>query len=187
MRRMRFYLLQKYNHAIRTHLLNMLLTLSSTPHYYTSLMIRTLFICIVALSLATSAIAAPPITLFQTLKDYQSGKGKVIGEFEGYEWSKDAVLLLTPPVKGKKPVVHDITGYWGYSIGDQLYRMYEGLPHIIFKQGKGIYYENGLAHMDIAMDKKDGGDIVYGKYCFLSKSIDSPIVYVPSKDAKKSF
>ncbi len=150
-------------------------------------MIRTLFICIVALSLATSAIAAPPITLFQTLKDYQSGKGKVIGEFEGYEWSKDAVLLLTPPVKGKKPVVHDITGYWGYSIGDQLYRIYEGLPHIIFKQGKGVYYENGLAHMDIAMDKKDGGDLVYGKYCFLSKSIDSPIVYVPSKDAKKAF
>ena len=94
-------------------------------------MLRKAFLFTVVLVLSLSAVAAPPITLFQTLKDYQSGKGKVIGEFEGYEWSKDAVLLLTPPTKGKKPVVHDITGYWGYSIGDQLYRMYEGLPQTL--------------------------------------------------------
>jgi hypothetical protein len=132
-------------------------------------------------------LASPPITLYRTLKDFQANKGTVIGEFEGYEWNKGNVLLFTPPVKGKKPVEHDVTAHWGFSIGEHTYRMYQGVPHIILKQGKGIYYENGLAHMDMTMEKKDGSDIDYGKYCFLSKTIESAIVYVPSKDAKKAF
>jgi hypothetical protein len=148
---------------------------------------RPFFTLMLLTAFALSSTGAPPITLYKTLKDYQAGKGNAIGEFEGYEWSKEAVLLLTPPVKGKKPVTHDVTAHWGYTIGDQLYRMFEGLPHIIFKQGKAIYYENGLAHMDIAMEKRDGSDLVYGKYCFISKTIDSPIIYVPSKEAKKAF
>lgn len=140
------------------------------------------------LSLFTlAAMAAPPITLYSSLKDYQSGKGKVIGEYEGYEWSKQGVVLLTPPEKGRKPVVHDVAQYWGFSIGKYTYRLYEGMPHVILKEGKGVYYENGLAHMDMSLDVKDRSDVDYGKYCFLSESITSPIVYVPGKDARKAF
>jgi hypothetical protein len=139
------------------------------------------------LLLSTSAFAVPPIVLYRTLADYEAGKGSQIGEFNGYEWSKNGVTLLTPPVKGKKPVVHEVTGYWGYSIGEYAYRLFEGMPHVILKKGKGIYYENGLAHMDMALDVKDRSDVVYGKYCFLSKDLKAPIMYVPSKDAKKAF
>lgn len=131
--------------------------------------------------------AAPPITVYNTLKDYREGKGRTIGEYDGYEWSRDGLMLLTPPVKGKKPVVHDVSAAWGYSIGEHTYRLFQGLPHVILKQGKGIYYENGLAHMDMALEVKDRSDVDYGRYCFLSISIESPIVYVPSKDAKKAF
>lgn len=162
-------------------------TLNFDPTTNSQVMNRPFLTCILLAAFAITSAAAPPITLFKTLKAYQAGKGTAIGEFEGYEWSKDAVVLLTPPVKGKKPVAHDVTAHWGYTIGDQMYRMYEGLPHIIIKQGKAVYYENGLAHMDIAMEKKDGSDLVYGKYCFISKTIESPIIYVPSKEAKKAF
>lgn len=142
----------------------------------------------VAIAILLNVAMAQSITLYPNLKDYQTGKGKMIGEYQGYEWSKDGVLLLTPPEKGKKPVVHDVSAHWGYSIGEHVYRLYKGLPHVILKQGgKGVYYENGLAHMDMSLDVKDRSDVEYGKYCFLSASIESPIVYVPSKDAKKAF
>ena len=150
-------------------------------------MTRTLLSALLILSTAITAMASPPITLFKTLKDFQAGKGSSIGDFEGYEWNKGNMLLFTPPIKGKKPVEHDVTAHWGFSIGEHSFRMYQGVPHIILKQGKGIYYENGLAHIDMTLDKKDGSDIDYGKYCFISKTIDSPIVYVPSKDATKAF
>lgn len=127
------------------------------------------------------------ITIFNTLKDYESGKGRNVGQYQGYEWSKEGVLLLTPPEKGKKPVVHDVSAAWGYQIGEYAYRLFKGLPHVILKKGKGIYYENGLAHMDMTLEVKDRTDIDYGRYCFLSANIESPIVYIPSKDANKAF
>jgi len=139
------------------------------------------------LLLSFQAMAAPPIILYRTLADYASGKGTEIGEFQGYEWSKGGVLLLTPPVKGKKPVAHEVTGYWGYGIGENVYRLYEGMPHVLLQKGNGMYYENGLAHMDLALDVKDRSDVAYGKYCFLSKDLESPIVYIPGKEAKKAF
>lgn len=149
---------------------------------------RQLIVLLLASTIGGFSANAQSITLFSTLKDFNAGKGKVLGEYQGYEWSKDGVLLLTPPEKGKKPVVHDVSAAWGYSIGEYNYRLYKGLPHIILKQGsKGIYYENGLAHMDMALEVKDRSDVDYGKYCFLSATIESPIVYVPSKDAKKLF
>lgn len=134
-----------------------------------------------------SAATAQTITLYRTLADHQAGKGTAIGEYEGYEWSKDGVILLTPPVKGKKPVAHEVKNYWGYSIGDHVYRLYGGKPHVILKQGKAVYYENGLAHMDMVLNVKDRTDVVYGKYCFVSATIESPIIYVPGKDADKAF
>lgn len=148
-------------------------------------MYKITFLLLTALSI--QVFADPPIVLYRSLADFEAGKGTAVGEFNGYEWSKNGVLLLTPPIKGKKPVVHEVNGYWGYGIGEHAYRLFEGMPHVILKKGKGIYYENGLAHMDMALDIKDKSDVVYGKYCFLSKDLRSPIIYVPSKDAKKAF
>jgi hypothetical protein len=149
---------------------------------------RELFASLLLVTVLAAPSYSQSITLFNTLKDYESGKGRAIGEYQGYEWSKEGVLLLTPPEKGKKPVVHDVSAAWGYQIGEHVYRLYKGLPHVILKQGaKGIYYENGLAHMDMSLEVKDRSDVEYGKYCFLSASIESPIVYIPSKDATKAF
>lgn len=153
----------------------------------TNTTMRKLFILLALTVLTATTGLGQSITLFNTLKDYESGKGRSIGEYQGYEWSKEGILLLTPPEKGKKPVVHDVSAAWGYQIGEHVYRLYKGLPHVILKKGKGIYYENGLAHMDMSLEVKDRSDVEYGKYCFLSASIESPIVYIPGKDATKAF
>ena len=131
-------------------------------------------------------IEALPLRLFQTLQDERLEKGEVVGDFIGYDWTLGKLTLLTY-VDKKNSRRHATKDLWGFRVGDQTYRIVEQRAYRVLDKGNGIYYENGFAHMNMQMDDEGESDVELGSYSFLSKSLDSEIVEIPSRKAEKVF
>lgn len=145
----------------------------------------------IAMALASSAQRRSkseplPLVLFQTLEEERFDKGQMVGDFIGYEWTLGKLALLTF-VDKKNSRRHSAKHLWGFKVGDHTYRIVEARAYRILDKGNGIYYENGFAHMNMQMDHEGESDVELGSYSFLSKTIDSEIVEIPSKKATKFF
>ena len=154
---------------------------------------RTILLALLLISIFSDAysqrrgkIEPLPLTMFSSLEDERFEKGETVGDFIGYDWTLGRLVLLTY-VDKKNSRRHPANDYWGFRVGDHNYRIVDSKVYRILDKGNGIYYENGFAHMNMQMDDEGESDVELGSYSFLSKTLESEIVEIPSRKAEKLF
>jgi len=147
----------------------------------------------VVLLLWAMSTVAPPATrnemvLYRTQADHVAGKGENMGEFIGYDWTLGKLKVFWYiDAKKKKTDSKEVSSYYGLTIDGRLYRIIDSKPFAMLQKGKFCYYENGFAHMNMLVDNEGKAEVEDGKYCFISKDLTSPLIHIPSKEARKAF
>ncbi len=90
------------------------------------------------------------VVLYSTYEDYTNGKGKKVGELYEYNIMK---TLGIPTIKlkvkngGSKQKI-DVKEEWGFSVGENVFRIIKGAPYkLVLKGDKIAYFENGSTHL----------------------------------------
>ena len=144
------------------------------------------FFALIFLSFQTLAKDDFSLTVYETYTDYENKTGKSLYEFIGYDWTLGSLHLLFR-VKKKEESKVKVTTVWGFTIGDQLYRVISGKPYRVLLQGKAIYCENGIAHLNMLIGDENESDVELGGYSFLSENLNADIIEFPSAKAEKTF
>lgn len=150
------------------------------------LLILTILFFIPATAQRRKKVEPLPLIVFSSLEQERMDKGQNVGDFIGYDWTLGKLTLLTY-VDKKNSRRHSTKDLWGFKVGGHTYRIVEARAYRVLDKGNGIYYENGFAHMNMQMDDEGESDVELGSYSFLSKSLDSEIVEIPSRKAEKFF
>ncbi|MCF8464000.1 MAG: hypothetical protein K9G41_04125 [Flavobacteriales bacterium] len=144
------------------------------------------FFLLTAISFQSLAKDDFSLTVYETYADYQNKSGKSLYEFIGYDWTMGSLHLFFR-VKKKEESKVKVTTVWGFTIGDQLYRVMDGRPYRVLMQGKVVYCENGVAHLNMLIGDEKESDVELGGYSFLSENLNSEIIEFPSAKAGKAF
>ncbi len=124
------------------------------------------------------------LTVYKTYEEYQSKKGEQLYEFIGYDWTMGSLHLYYRIKKRNEGKVKVTTAY-GFKVGDQFYRVIKGRPYRVLMQGKAVYYENGIAHLNMLIGDENSSDVELGGYSFISNDLTSEIIEFPSTKADK--
>lgn len=92
--------------------------------------------------------------------------------------------------KDQKKVKIHCKDIWGFSYKDALFRIDKNYsqPARVASSGKIIYYENGIAHLEMIRDNKEEGSFSIGYFCYVSKNLESELIPMPGSlisDARK--
>lgn len=139
-----------------------------------------------AISFHTIAKDDYSLVVYDTYEDYQAKKGQALYEFIGFDWTL-GVLHVLYRVKKKEEGRKNVTNLYGFSVGDQFYRIVKGKPYRMLMEGKIVYYENGLAHLNMLVGQEDEGMVEQGDWHVISDNLNSEIVEFPSAKATKEF
>jgi len=145
-----------------------------------------LLLSISILSLSSYAKEDYSLTVYDTYSDYQAKKGKSLFEFIGYDWTMGSLHLFYRVKKRDEGKVKATTVY-GFSVGKQFYRVIKGRPYRVLVEGKAVYYENGIAHLDMLIEDEGSAEVELGGWSFLSTNLQSDIIEFPSVKADKAF
>ena len=126
------------------------------------------------------------LTIYETHDDYKASKGKSMFEFIGYDWTLGSLHLFYRVKKRDEGKVKATTIY-AFTVGDQLYRVIKGRPYRVLMQGKIVYYENGIAHLNMLIGDDNESDVELGGWSFISDNLTSEIIEFPSAKADKEF
>ncbi|MCF8278502.1 MAG: hypothetical protein K9J17_17375 [Flavobacteriales bacterium] len=126
------------------------------------------------------------LTVYETYDDYQNKKGQSLFEFIGYDWTMGSLHLFYR-VKKKDEGKVKVTTSWGFTVGDQLYRIIGGRPYRMLLSGKIVYYENGIAHLNMLIGDENSSEVELGGWSFISGDLNSEIIEFPSAKATKEF
>jgi hypothetical protein len=126
------------------------------------------------------------LTIYETHDDYKASKGKSMFEFIGYDWTLGSLRLFYRVKKRDEGKVKATTIY-AFTVGDQLYRVIKGRPYRVLMQGKIVYYENGIAHLNMLIGDDKESDVELGGWSFISDNLTSDIIEFPSAKADKEF
>lgn len=87
--------------------------------------------------------------IYKTYDNYVSRDGKKIGQFESFdnEYSGDSLKLACYDIKDSSIVEFNLTGYWGFTVGNDLFRLQSGYPFYAYDKGKIVYYESGTGKL----------------------------------------
>ena len=138
------------------------------------------------LSIQTYAKDVFSLVVYDTYEDYKAQKGRSLYEFIGYDWTL-GILNLYYRVKRKEEGRVNVTKVYGFSVGDQMYRVEKGKPHRMLMEGKIVYYENGLAHLSMLVGEEDEAIVEQGDWHYISENMTSEMVQFPSAKASKEF
>jgi len=69
----------------------------------------------------------------------------------------------------------------------RMYRIIKGRPYRVLVEGKAVYYENGIAHLDMLIEDEGSAEVELGGWSFLSNNMRSDIIEFPSAKANKAF
>jgi hypothetical protein len=128
------------------------------------------------------------VVVYPTFEDFKSKNGKLYDDYDGYMHVMGKVkLTFVKDGKSKNIACSDM---WGFHYKDALFRIDKkhNQPTRVISDGKIIYYENGMAHLDMIAYNKEKGSFSMGYFCYLSKSLDSDIIPMPGQlvsDARK--
>ena len=86
------------------------------------------------------------LVVYETYGDYKTNKRQAMYEFLGFDWTL-GLFNVYYRIKKKEEGRINLTKYYGFSIGDQFYRIVKSKPYRLLMEGKIMYYENGLAHL----------------------------------------
>ena len=126
------------------------------------------------------------LTVYETYEDYKAQKGQSLFEFIGFDWTL-GILNVYYRVKRKEEGRKNLTKYYGFSVGNQFYRIIKSKPYRVLMEGKIVYYENGLAHLNMLIGDEDEYDVEQGDWHLISTNLNSEMVEFPSNKAKKAF
>ncbi len=128
------------------------------------------------------------LTVYDSYEDYKNQKGQQLYEFIGFDWTLGVLhVYYKVKRKGKDELRKNVTNVYGFSVGDQLYRIIKGKPYRVLMQGKIVYYENGLAHLNMLIGGEDEYGVEQGDWHLISDNLNSELVEFPSNKAKKEF
>jgi hypothetical protein len=126
------------------------------------------------------------LTVYETYADYQNKQGKSLFEFIGYDWTMGSLHLIYRVKKRDEGKVK-VTVAWGFTVGEQLFRVQDGRPYRVLMQGKINYCENGMAHLNMLIGDKGESDVELGGWSFISANLNSEMFEFPSTKARKEF
>jgi hypothetical protein len=128
------------------------------------------------------------LVVYNTYEDYKAGKGESLYEFIGFDWTLGLLhVYYKVKRKGKDELRKNVTNLYGFSVGDQFYRIVKGKPYRVLMEGKLVYYENGLAHLNMLIGGEDEYGVEQGDWHLISDNLNSEMVEFPSAKAKKTF
>lgn len=170
------------------------ITLTNCPFGYISNLetqsMKQLTIFLLASLISFQSIAKDDYSLvvYKTYEDYKSNNGEALHEFMGFEWLLGVLrVFYKVKRKGKDELWKDVTKSYGFSIGEQFYRIVKGKPYRVLMEGKLVYYENGLAHLNMLVGQEDEGLVEQGDWHVVSDNLNSEIIEFPSAKATKTF
>lgn len=136
--------------------------------------------------LFTSIISTSQVTIFKTYNDFKNRTGQVFDELTNYkQFDRKIKLILTKKNVETTIACKDI---WGFIYKDALFRIDKDngghSPTRVIAKGKLVYYENGMAHLDMLWDDTsssyyDGFD---GYATYISKDINSFMIPIEKSD-----
>ncbi len=128
------------------------------------------------------------LVVYDTYDDYQAQKGQALHEFIGFDWTLGLLhVYYKVKKKGKDELRKNVTNLYGFSVGDQFYRIIKGKPYRVLMEGKIVYYENGLAHLNMLIGGEDEYGVEQGDWHLISDNLNSEMVEFPSAKARKTF
>ena len=118
------------------------------------------------------------VTLFASFADYQKKNGQEIGEYVQYTlYPMSGHCVLKVSNSQGKIDKHDLDLLWGYTIGNDVYRVNKVLkegPARVMQMGTHVYYERGTIHMQLV--NSDRGYSDDSDLAFFSQDLESEIV-----------
>ena len=83
--------------------------------------------------------------------------------------------------KAGKKFTFDCSKIWGFQYHYKLFRSgKDGTPPLrIISAGKIVYYENGLAHLEMLKNDSENGNFSKGFYCYVSVNLLGKTVAMP--------
>lgn len=126
------------------------------------------------------------LTIYETYDDYVNKKGKPLYEFIGFDWTL-GIFNVYYRVKKKEEGRENVSKFYGFTVGDQFYRIIKSKPYRVLMEGKIVYYENGLAHLNMLVGGEDEYGVEQGDRHVISENLNSEIVEFPSAKADKEF
>ncbi len=149
-------------------------------------------ICITLLAISTTVNSFAKedfsLTVYDTYEAYKNKKGTQLYEFIGFDWTLGLLhVYYKVKRKGKDELRKNVTNLYGFSVGDQFYRIIKGKPYRVLMEGKIVYYENGLAHLNMLIGGEDEYGVEQGDWHLISDNLNSEVVQFPSNKATKLF
>lgn len=141
-------------------------------------------------SLSMQSIAKDDFSLvvYNTYEDYKAKKGEKLFEFIGFDWTLGVLhIYYKVERKGKDELRKNVTNVYGFSVGEQFYRVIKGKPYRVLMEGKLVYYENGLAHLNMLVGGEDEYGVEQGDWHVVSADLNSEVFEFPSNKATKAF
>ena len=126
------------------------------------------------------------LVVYESYEDYQANKGQAMYEFLGFDWTL-GLFNVYYRVSKKEEGRINLTKYYGFSVGDQFYRIVKSKPYRMLMEGKIVYYENGLAHLNMLVGDEDEAMVEQGDWHVISTDMNSEIIEFPSAKAEKEF
>ena len=124
------------------------------------------------------------LIVFETYNDYKSGKGQDLGLITDYantSWGQNEIFIDNGFTDRDKPKVKviDTNKFWGYQIGDLLFRMNTyslRVPMLVLNENKKVFYIDGYMVMKRAIFNEDGGHTFReSDGCFYSDDLNSQV------------
>jgi len=134
-------------------------------------MVIGLFLFITTLAYGQSVI------VYRSFDEYKSDKGQKYDRFEKVTHSPFGKYRVVVRKSGKSMKIK-CERIWGFVLEKELFRTY-GTGQYVMMVGKDklYYFENGEAYLN-------KGTFMVGHYNFIAKTIDGPLVPMPTPDSK---
>jgi hypothetical protein len=148
--------------------------LSYTKHFKTILLLLILIF-------GFKSNYAQSVTTYKTYNDYIREKGIDRGEYKKWKATTFGKVTLILEKEEKKVKV-ELKDIWGFEYKGELFRVFRGLyPAMMVDKGEMIFYENGIAHLEMLSENKTIGEFNFGAYSLFSFGLDGELIACPKQ------
>ncbi len=118
------------------------------------------------------------IVLYKTYEDYVSGNGEKMDFYAGSGYMNTRTLIDFQ--KGSEVISVNSSKYWGFKIDDCFFR-FDGYGTLIklISTEKIVYWENGLANLEMCENGSTSAEMSVGYYCYFSATLDGKVTPLP--------
>lgn len=114
--------------------------------------------------------------IYRTYEDYINNKLEDVGELSNVVHVQGEFSILFK--RNDEKIKVKCEEIWGFKYKNELFRVDHETqqPYYVYSIGKIIYYENGLAYLEMLRFNKDFAEIEWGGAYALSKTMNSDMV-----------